>query len=310
MRELNLNFVLSSFRAIVTGKAGLLSILLTLLVLASLESHAEGSKKFDDVSLRELNQQSKQTWNQVLQAYGHNKSTAVLAMQNKKTLPPQIRALAQNVRQYLATSQAEYVDLRTQAQRIHMNDILGESLHPLLRHLLITSIFMDSLDIVNETKPGVFTSTPHRFILIDLYTESFQSIWPVSNSPNKNNSSSWQSLQARVRMSVLGGLLLLNTNDSSQACTEHLDSIWAANMMQKAWEVGVGPSHLRLFQDSFIIPTADIGKCCLDAEIAAINVNAKKGIFPPNPKNQCNGPRGYTAEQLLDIAHSIFGERP
>ncbi|MNL68156.1 hypothetical protein D3C87_1928410 [compost metagenome] len=79
-------------------------------------------------------------------------------------------------------------------------------------------------------------------------------------------------------------------------------------MMQKAWDVGVGPTHVRLFEDSFIIPTADINKCCLDADIAAINANSKKGIFPPNAKNNCNGPRAYTTEQLLEMAHSIFGE--
>ncbi|MFS4457775.1 hypothetical protein [Bdellovibrio sp. HCB2-146] len=277
-----------------------------LIILAVLLSYSLGlaqSNSFDSVSFRELNEQSAQVWTALVQQKGTK--AAAESLKSEKTLSPNVRALAQQLRQFLISSQVHFEQLRANVNNGEVTSLLGAPMHQLLRHLLMNSVLLDIAVIVNETKPGFFSPDSHRQRIIDLYARSFESTDPFANIRHKLKMSGpnpYEHLTVPVRSTALAGLLL----DASQGgdCADIVSLSWLVQARRYIISFSVGPDSTEIFKGRPIASLNDTIECAHDYVLAEI----KKQNYRVMEKTASLGETEYSNKELIKMARNLFGE--
>lgn len=334
MKEMITSLILRYIPILAPGKAGLLSTLLTpsirlsvtlisvlgwadtrsdlhsmkkylltlLLIFSSLSSNAQTSS-FDHVTLQELNRESALIWSQLLHSKGAK--AAAESLKSKNTLPSEVRALAQRLRQFMISSQVHFEHLSTAVGRGEVKSILGGHMDPLLRHLLVNSLLLDLAVIIDETKPGFLSPDSHRQRVIELYARSFKSADPVTSirqmlkmtGPNP-----YEHLTERVRNTALAGLFLYDSEVTD--CADVVSLSWIIQARKYIISVSVGPDSTTLFDGKYVGSLNDVTECARDFILTAI----KNKNYHVMEKTSSLGDVEYSGKELIKMARNLFGE--
>lgn len=278
------------------------NIIMAILTIFSIHSVCSAQTSgFDYVTFSELNQQSARIWSSLLQKKGRTNAVESL---KSSALPSEVRTLAQQLRQFLISSQVHFEQLRASVNKGEVTSLLGGPMDPLLRHLLTNSVLLDIAVIVDETKPGLFSPDSHRQRLIDLYARSFESTDPFANVRHKLKMSGpnpYEHLTVRVRSTALAGLLLDVSQDKD---CDDVSLSWLVQARRYIISFSVGPDSTEIFNGRPIASLNDTIKCAHDYVLAEI----KKQNYRVMEKTASLGETEYSNKELIKMARNLFGE--